>query len=167
MWSDAVIEMIIRGIGETLYMSLTSTAIGYVLGIPMGIILTVTDREGIHPNGFVYKILDFIVNIVRSIPFLIGLMLLIPVTRMIVGKSYGSTATIVPLVFAATPFIARLVESSLKEVDPGVIEAAKAMGQAISPLLPGCFWWRQEPPCSPVLPLHSERFLVIPLWLES
>ncbi len=128
MWSDAVIEMIIRGIGETLYMSLTSTAIGYVLGIPMGIILTVTDREGIHPNGFVYKILDFIVNIVRSIPFLIGLMLLIPVTRMIVGKSYGSTATIVPLVFAATPFIARLVESSLKEVDPGVIEAAKAMG---------------------------------------
>jgi D-methionine transport system permease protein len=128
MWSKEVVEMIIRGIGETIYMSVVSTLIAYILGIPMGIVLTVTDKEGIHPMPVVYKIFDFIANVVRSIPFLICLMLLIPVTRFIVGKSYGSTATIVPLVVAATPFIARMVESSLKEVDAGVVEAAKAMG---------------------------------------
>lgn len=120
--------MIVKGIGETLYMSVVSTILAYVIGIPMGITLTVTDKDGIHPNRFIYKILDVIVNIVRSIPFLIGLMLLIPFTRWIVGRSYGSTATIVPLVFCAAPFVARLVESSLKEVDAGVIEAAKSMG---------------------------------------
>jgi D-methionine transport system permease protein len=128
MWSKEVVEMIIRGIGETIYMSVVSTLIAYILGIPMGIVLTVTDKEGIHPKPVVYKIFDFVANVVRSIPFLICLMLLIPVTRFIVGKSYGSTATIVPLVVAATPFIARLVESSLKEVDAGVVEAAKSMG---------------------------------------
>lgn len=124
----AVTIMIVKGIGETLYMSVVSTILAYVIGIPMGITLTVTDKDGIHPNRFIYKILDVIVNIVRSIPFLIGLMLLIPFTRWIVGRSYGSTATIVPLVFCAAPFVARLVESSLKEVDAGVIEAAKSMG---------------------------------------
>jgi D-methionine transport system permease protein len=120
--------MIISGIGETLYMSLVSTLVAYILGIPMGIVLTVTGKEGIRPVPAVYKIFDFIANVVRSIPFLICLMLLIPVTRFLVGKSYGSTATIVPLVVSATPFIARLVESSLNEVDAGVIEAAKSMG---------------------------------------
>jgi D-methionine transport system permease protein len=128
MWSKEVIDMIISGIGETLYMSLVSTLVAYILGIPMGIVLTVTGKEGIRPVPAVYKIFDFIANVVRSIPFLICLMLLIPVTRFLVGKSYGSTATIVPLVVAATPFIARLVESSLNEVDAGVIEAAKSMG---------------------------------------
>jgi D-methionine transport system permease protein len=128
MWSKEVIEMIIRGIGETIYMSVVSTIIAYILGIPMGIVLTVTDKEGIHPRAAIYKIFDFIANVVRSIPFLICLMLLIPVTRFLVGKSYGSTATIVPLVVAATPFVARMVESSLKEVDAGVVEAAKSMG---------------------------------------
>jgi D-methionine transport system permease protein len=128
MWSNEVIEMIISGIGETLYMSLVSTLVAYILGIPMGIVLAVTGKEGIRPTPAVYKVFDFISNVVRSIPFLICLMLLIPVTRFLVGKSYGSTATIVPLVVAATPFIARLVESSLNEVDAGVIEAAKSMG---------------------------------------
>jgi D-methionine transport system permease protein len=109
-------------------MSVGSTIIGYVLGIPLGIVLKVTSPDGLHPNTVLYKVLDFIVNIIRSIPFLIGLVLLIPVTRAIVGKSYGSTAMIVPLVFAAAPFIARMVESSLNEVDAGVIEAAKSMG---------------------------------------
>jgi D-methionine transport system permease protein len=128
MWSEEVINMLIKGIGETLYMSLTSTVLGYVFGIPLGIVLKVTSPDGLRPNTIVYKILDFIVNIIRSIPFLIGLVLLIPVTRAIVGKSYGSSAMIVPLVFAAAPFIARMVESSLNEVDAGVIEAAKSMG---------------------------------------
>ena len=128
MWDKAVVDMIIAGIGETLYMTLVSTFFGYVFGLPLGVALTVTDKGDIKPNVVIYKILDFISNIVRSIPFLILLIVLIPFTRMIVGKSYGSTATIVPLVVAATPFIGRMVESSLKEVDGGVIEAAQSMG---------------------------------------
>lgn len=128
MWDKAVIDMIIAGIGETLYMTLVSTFFGYVFGLPLGVALRVTDKDGIRPNAVIYKILDFISNIVRSVPFLILLIVLIPFTRMIVGKSYGSTATIVPLVVAATPFIGRMVESSLKEVDGGVIEAAQSMG---------------------------------------
>lgn len=128
MWDKMVIDMIIAGIGETLYMTLVSTFFGYVFGLPLGVALTVTDKGGIKPNAPVYKILDFISNIVRSVPFLILLIVLIPFTRMLVGKSYGSTATIVPLVVAATPFIGRMVESSLNEVDGGVIEAAQSMG---------------------------------------
>lgn len=130
MFSNEVIWMLIRGIGETLYMTLASTLFGYLFGLPMGILLTVSDREGIKPNAVLYKIMDIIANIVRSVPFLILLIVLIPFTRMIVGKSYGSTATIVPLVVAAVPYIARMVESSLREVDAGVIEAARSMGAA-------------------------------------
>ncbi|MDY5021825.1 MAG: methionine ABC transporter permease [Blautia sp.] len=132
MWDKAIIEMIALGVWETVYITLISTAMGYAIGLPMGILLTVTDKDGLKPNAFIYKILDVIANIVRSIPFIILLILLIPVTRLLVGKSYGSVATIVPLVVAAGPFIARMVESSLKEVDPGVIEAAKAMGASDS-----------------------------------
>ena len=113
---------------NTLYMAGFSTLFGYVLGLPWGIVLAVTDTEGIRPNKVIYRVLDIITNIMRSIPFLILLILIIPLTRLIVGKSYGSTATIVPLVVSAAPFIARMVESSLKEVDHGVIEAAQAMG---------------------------------------
>ena len=120
--------MILKGIQETLYMTLLSTLRGYVIGLPMGVLLAVSDKDGLKPNRVLYRILDVIANIVRSIPFLILLILLIPFTRMIVGKSYGSTATVVPLVIAAGPFIARMVESSLKEVDEGVIEAARSMG---------------------------------------
>lgn len=128
MWTPEVNEMIIRGIGETLYMTVFSTAIGYLFGHPLGVCLAVTDKEGLTPNKVIYKILDVLVNVTRSIPFLILLILLIPFTRLLVGKSTGSTATIVPLVVAAIPFIARMVESSIKEVDYGVVEAAKSMG---------------------------------------
>ncbi len=128
MWDNTIVKMLLEGTGATLYMTLVSTLFGYVLGLPMGIVLAITDKEGIKPNTFIYKILDFIANIVRSIPFLILLILVIPLTKAIVGKSYGSSATIVPLVIAAAPFIARMVESSLKEVDKGVIEAAQSMG---------------------------------------
>ena len=128
MLDNETIMMLVEGTRDTLYMTLMSTFFGYVLGLPLGILLTVTDKEGIRPNAFVYKILDVIVNILRSIPFLILLILVIPVTKAIVGKSYGSSATIVPLVIAAAPFIARMVESYLKEVDSGVIEAAVSMG---------------------------------------
>lgn len=128
MWDNEMITMLVDGTVDTLYMTLMSTLFGYVLGLPMGILLAVTDKEGIRPNAFIYKILDFIANLVRSIPFLILLILVIPVTKAIVGKSYGPSATVVPLVIAAAPFIARMVESSLQEVDRGVIEAAMSMG---------------------------------------
>ena len=128
VWTNEVIAMIIEGLGATLYMTLVSTLAGYVFGLPLGVILAITDSNGLRPNAVVYKVLDVISNILRSIPFLILLILLIPFTTLLVGKSYGSTATIVPLVIAAIPFIGRMVESSIKEVDPGVIEAAKSMG---------------------------------------
>ncbi|WP_035796223.1 methionine ABC transporter permease [Butyrivibrio sp. WCD3002] len=126
--NEKVVEMIIQGIGETLYMTMGSVIIGYILGLPLGILLYVTGKKGLKPNPIVYRTLDFVINIIRSIPFLILLILLIPFTRFVVGQSYGSTATIVPLVICAAPYIARVVESSLMEVDAGVIEAARSMG---------------------------------------
>ncbi|MBR0409839.1 MAG: ABC transporter permease [Eubacterium sp.] len=128
MDNSAYFELLGKGIIETLIMTLGSTFLGYVLGLPIGIILTVTDKNGIRPNALVYKILDFICNILRSIPFIILLILLIPLTTVVVGKSYGTAAMVFPLFVCAAPYIGRLVESSLKEVDPGVIEAARSMG---------------------------------------
>lgn len=128
MWTKEIVWMIIKGIKDTMYKTLVSTLFGYLLGLPMGITLAVTGKGGIKPNPVIYKILDFIANIIRSIPFLILLILIQPITILIVGKSYGATATIVPLTCAAAPFIARMVESSLNEVDKGVIEAAQSMG---------------------------------------
>lgn len=128
MFDAKVIQMLLEGIRDTLYMTILSTVLGYVLGLPLGIVLNLSSEKGLKPNVVVYKILDFICNIIRSIPFLILLILLIPFTRLLVGQSYGSTATIVPLVICAAPYIARVVESSLNEVDAGVIEAAKSMG---------------------------------------
>ena len=128
MFDAKIIQMLLEGIRDTLYMTIFSTVIGYAFGLPLGIVLYTTRNTGLKPNRIIYRLLDVICNIIRSIPFLILLILLIPVTRTIVGKSYGSTATIVPLVVCATPYIARVVESSLNEVDAGVIEAARAMG---------------------------------------
>lgn len=128
MFGNEIVIMLLEGIRDTVYMTVASTFFGYVIGLPMGIALAVTDKDGLKPNVAIYRVLDVISNIVRSIPFLILLILLIPFTRLVVGKSYGSTATIVPLIICAAPYIARLVESSLKEVDKGVVEAAKSMG---------------------------------------
>lgn len=135
MLSNTVVNMLIEGTFATLYMTLFATFFGYVVGLPLGIVLTITDKDGIRPNAVVYKVLDFIVNIFRSIPFLILLILVMPVTKAIVGKTYGSTATIVPLVIAAAPFIGRMVESSLKEVDKGVVEAAQSMGAGTATII--------------------------------
>ncbi len=120
--------MIAKGIGQTLSMVLVSTVFGYVFGLPLGVTLFVSDKDGIKPNAKLYAVLDFIVNIGRSIPFIILLVLIIPFTRLLVGKAYGTAATIVPLTIAAIPFIGRMVETSLKEVDKGVIEMAMSMG---------------------------------------
>ena len=128
MWDSTMINMIWWGLLQTLYMTLASTLISYVLGIPMGVILVACDKDGVKPLPIVHKILDIIVNITRSIPFLILLIAVIPITRFITGTTIGSNATIVPLVMAAAPFIARMVESSLREVDKGLIEASLSMG---------------------------------------
>jgi D-methionine transport system permease protein len=128
MWDETMRTMLLGGIRDTFYMTLVATFFGYVVGLPLGIVLTLTDKDGIAPNRIVYRILDVIINITRSIPFLILLILVQPFTKMIVGKSYGATATIVPLAIAAAPLIGRMVESSLKEVDRGVVEAAISMG---------------------------------------
>lgn len=111
-------------------MTIVSTVIAYIIGIPLGVILYVTGEGGVKQNRAINLIVGTIVNILRSIPFLILLVAILPFTRMVVGTTIGSTATIVPLVVAAAPYVARMVESSLKEVDAGVIEAARAMGSS-------------------------------------
>ena len=131
MLDSQTLAMMAEGTGATLYMTLMSTLFGYILGLPMGIILVVTAPKGLRPNQVIYRILDVIVNITRSIPFLILMILIMPFTRILVGKTYGTTATIVPLALAAAPFTARMVESSLLEVDHGVIEAAQSMGASL------------------------------------
>lgn len=117
-----------NGILESLYMVLVSTLCAYILGIPIGVILNITDSAGICPNKAVNSVLGVIVNLLRSVPFIILLIAILPFTRALIGTTIGSTATIVPLVVSAAPFVARMVESSLKEVDAGVIEAAESMG---------------------------------------
>lgn len=131
MLDSQTIAMMAEGTGATLYMTLMSTLFGYLLGLPMGILLVVTAPKGLRPNKIVFQILDVVVNITRSIPFLILMILIMPFTRILVGKTYGTTATIVPLAIAAAPFIARMVESSLLEVDHGVVEAAQSMGASL------------------------------------
>ena len=128
--SQEMIGLLGKGIVETLYMVLVSSALSYVIGIPLGVLVFVTDRNGICQNRVVNFVVGGIINLVRSIPFLILLVAILPFTRLVVGTTIGSTATIVPLVVAAAPYVARMVESSLKEVDGGVIEAAQAMGSS-------------------------------------
>lgn len=120
----------LRGIWETLYMTLISTGFAYLLGLPLGLILAVTDKNGCRPIPWLNRTLGFIVNIFRSIPFIILMVALLPVAKLVVGSSIGNPAMIVTLVIAATPYVARMVESSIKEVDAGVIEAAEAMGSS-------------------------------------
>jgi len=127
-FDQATVNMIMVGIWETIYMVFVSSAISYLLGIPLGIILVVTDKKGIHPIPVLNAVLGIIINLLRSVPFLILLVAVLPFTRMVVGTTLGARAVIVPLVIAAAPYVARMVESSLKEVDAGVIEAAKSMG---------------------------------------
>lgn len=128
MLENGFVELMLRGIAETLYMTLASTAASYVIGLPMGVVLCVTGENGICPNRPLNAVLGTIVNIIRSVPFIILLVAVIPVTRFIVGTSLGSSATIVPLVIGAAPFVARLVETSLSEISSGVIEAGRSMG---------------------------------------
>ena len=123
-----MLALLTKSFWETCYMVFASTALSTLIGIPLGVILTVTRKEHILPNQAVNSILGAIVNATRSTPFIILMVAIIPLTRMIVGSSIGTTAAIVPLTISAAPFIARIIESSLLEINPGIIEAAQAMG---------------------------------------
>lgn len=125
IWDAGLIQL---GVWETIYLTLIPTVIAYLLGLPLGVLLCVTDKEGLHPLPVLNKILSVFVNIFRSIPFIILMVAMLPVAKFLVGTSLGNKAMIVTLVIAAAPYVARMVESSLKEVDAGVIEAAQAMG---------------------------------------
>ena len=129
MTFDAItMKMLGTGSLETLYMTFLSSAIAYLIGIPLGIVLVVADEDGIAPLPALQKALGLVINLLRSVPFIILLIMVLPFTRLVVGTTLGSKAVVVPLVIAAAPYVARVVESSFKEVDAGVIEAAKSMG---------------------------------------
>ena len=128
MFDQQTVEMLLVGVWDTLYMTVAATFFSYVFGMVMGVVLVICRKDGIRPNALVYNVLDVVVNLTRSFPFLILMIAVIPFTRFLVGTTIGNNATVVPLVLAAAPFVARLVESSLLEVDNGVVEAAQSMG---------------------------------------
>ena len=125
LWQNGILQL---GIWETVYMTLISTFFAYLIGLPVGLILRMTDRDGIHPIGWLNRTLGIIVNALRSIPFIILMVAMLPVAKFVVGTSLGNRAVIVTLVIAAAPYVARMVESAAKEVNAGVIEAAQSMG---------------------------------------
>ena len=125
LWANGIIQ---RGIWETVYMTLLSSLISYAIGLPLGVVLNVTDREGIYPLPLLNRLLGLVVNFFRSVPFIILMVAMLPVAKLVVGVSLGNRAMIVMLVIAASPYVARMAESALKEVDAGVIEAAQSMG---------------------------------------
>ena len=120
--------MLLTGLQETVFMVALSSLLSYLIGIPLGILLIVTDKDGIQPNGLINTVLGVIINLMRSVPFIIMLLAALPLTRFIVRTTLGPKAVVVPLVLAAAPYIARMVESSLKEMNAGIVEAAKSMG---------------------------------------
>ena len=128
MFDMQLVEMLWEGVLDTLYMTVVSTALSYVFGMVMGVLLVICRKDGIAPRPVFYAVLDMVVNLTRSFPFLILMIAVIPFTRFLVGTTIGNNATVVPLVIAAAPFVARLIESSLLEVDSGVVEAAQSMG---------------------------------------
>lgn len=128
MFDEKIVLMLLVGTWDTIYMTVVATFFSYVFGTIMGVILVICRKGGITPHPTVYTVLDIVVNLTRSFPFLILMIAVIPFTRFLVGTTIGNNATIVPLVLAAAPFVARLVESSLLEVDHGVVEAAQSMG---------------------------------------
>ena len=128
MFDEQMIEMLWEGVVDTLYMTIASTVLAYVFGMMMGVLLVICRKDGIAPRPVLYAVLDVVVNLTRSFPFLILMIAVIPFTRFVVGTTIGNNATVVPLVIAAAPFVARLIEASLLEVDSGVVEAAQSMG---------------------------------------
>lgn len=130
-----MLDLVLKGLWETVYMTVGATVLSYIVGLPLGLILAATAADGVRPNRGVNLVLGAIVNILRSVPFLILLYTVIPVTRFIVGTAIGTKATIVPLFISAFPFVARLVESSAREVDRGVVEASLSMGASVGQVI--------------------------------
>lgn len=128
MFDAHLLEMLWEGVLDTLYMTVVSTVLSYVFGMVMGVLLVICRKDGIASRPVFYGVLDVVVNLTRSFPFLILMIAVIPFTRFLVGTTIGNNATVVPLVIAAAPFVARLIEASLLEVDAGVVEAAQSMG---------------------------------------
>ena len=137
MFSEGELELLqkiisqglLQALGETLLMTFVPTILAFAIGLPLGILLVTGDEKGIHPLPcWLMKLLHFIINILRSVPFLILLIVVLPLSRALVGTTVGTRAILVPLVVAAFPFVARLVETSVREVDAGVVEAAQSMG---------------------------------------
>ncbi|WP_295151522.1 methionine ABC transporter permease, partial [uncultured Campylobacter sp.] len=127
-FSGVIPKLLLNATLETLYMTFVSTALAFILGLVLAIVLILTRRGGLCENRIVYAVLDVAINTLRSFPFIILLIVLFPLTKLLVGTSIGTTAAIVPLTIGSAPFIARLIESALLEVDSGVIEAAKSFG---------------------------------------
>ena len=130
-----MLDLVLKGLWETIYMTVGATVLAYIVGLPLGLILAATAADGVRPNRGVNLVLGAIVNVLRSVPFLILLYTVIPVTRFIVGTAIGTKATIVPLFISAFPFVARLVESSAREVDRGVVEASLSMGASVGQVI--------------------------------
>ncbi len=130
-----MLKLIIPSLLDTLYMVFLSTIFSLLLGFPIGILLVITEKNGLWEKPLLSQILNGIINILRSIPFIILMILLFPLSRLIVGTTTGTTATIVPLSIAAAPFVARVIESALKEVDKGIIEASISMGATVPQII--------------------------------
>jgi len=128
MENEALIRLMLGGLWETLQMTLLATLFSYILGLPLGVLLVVTSKGGVRENAALNQALGTVVNVLRSVPFLILILMLFPITRIVMGTTIGTRAAIFPLVISAFPYVARMVESSLREVDGGVIEAAQSMG---------------------------------------
>ncbi|HIR54654.1 MAG: methionine ABC transporter permease [Lachnospiraceae bacterium] len=130
-----MLDLVLKGLWETIYMTVGATVLAYIVGLPLGLVLAATAADGVRPNRGVNLVLGAVVNVLRSVPFLILLYTVIPVTRFVVGTAIGTKATIVPLFISAFPFVARLVESSAREVDRGVVEASLSMGASVGQVI--------------------------------
>ena len=146
-FDPSTIAMLKTGIWETFYMVFLSSLFAYVIGLPLGIVLVVTDSDGIHPVPWLQKTLGTVINLLRSVPFLILVFIVLPLSKIVIGTRIGSPAMVIPLTIAAGPYVARVVESSLREIDGGVIEAAKSMGASDWQII----WKVLLPECRPSL----------------
>lgn len=134
-FSELFREILLPGLWDTMYMVIISTIFAVIIGFLPAVILVVTDERGLKPNKIIYSTLDFIINLLRSFPFIILMIAIFPLTKLIVGTSIGKNAAIVPLTIGAAPFAARVIESALKEVDSGIIEAAKSFGASTTQII--------------------------------
>ena len=130
-----MLDLVLKGLWETIYMTVGATVLAYIVGLPLGLVLAATAADGVRPNRGVNLVLGAVINVLRSVPLLILLYTVIPVTRFVVGTAIGTKATIVPLFISAFPFVARLVESSAREVDRGVVEASLSMGASVGQVI--------------------------------